>query len=329
MMKLHHGQAHIINTDIKIEPFAQSNVMAIARMQKAMEGLGITTDKPKETMYVCAAEIVNQLYETFPETEVGKAFPKVYGVPRGGWGIAMLLESSKLACTVDTPEQADIIVDDVIDSGDTKHNYEAMYPDKQFYAPYVNINKWIVFPWEKSKEDDAQELITRTIQHIGDNPKREGLLETPQRVVKSWAELYAGYKQDPYKLLKTFQSTSNQIVVCKDVEFYSTCEHHMIPFFGKMHVGYIPSGRVLGLSKIARVIDVFARRLQIQEQLTQEVMECINSIGTKGVMVVAEAKHLCMCGRGVGKQHSSMTTSAICGAFEETSARNEFLSLVQ
>lgn len=180
--------------------------------------------------------------------------------------------------------------------------------------------------------EGQKNLIRNIIRVIGDNPAREGLLDTPKRVIKSYKELFKGYSQDYKKVLgTTFEKGNyNQIVICKDIELYSTCEHHMIPFYGKIHIGYIPSRRVVGLSKLARVAEVFSRRLQIQEQLTEQIADAIDEVlMPKGVMVVVEAKHMCMCARGVGKQNSWMITSAIRGAFKKQEAREEFLGLIK
>lgn len=257
----------------------------------------------------------------------------VYGVPRGGWCIAELLSINN--CTPSMyPEKADVIVDDIIDSGRTRQKWLDRYPEKKFYAPFGMDkvpDKWIVFPWESGKENDAEELITRIIEHVGDDPKREGLIDTPKRVVRSWKQLYGGYGKDPAEVLKLFSSDSDQIVICKDIEFYSTCEHHMIPFYGKVHIGYIPDGYVVGLSKLARLTEIFARRLQIQENMTQEISTALNLHITncQGTIVIVEAKHLCMCGRGVEKQNSYMITSAISGKFKESGVRSEFLHLIR
>lgn len=185
----------------------------------------------------------------------------------------------------------------------------------------------------------AEDAVKNILKAIGENPEREGLRETPKRVVNSWDELFSGYRDDPKDHVKLFESESRAMVICKDIEFYSMCEHHMLPFHGKLHIGYIPGGRVIGLSKLARIADVFARRLQIQEGLTNEIADFLEehlynfrSIGAapeKSVMVVAEAKHHCMCGRGVNKQHSTMITSAVRGAFEDTEVRSEFLELIK
>jgi len=178
----------------------------------------------------------------------------------------------------------------------------------------------------------GENVVRAMLEAIGENPKREGLLDTPKRVVKSWKEIYGGYDQDPEEILSTCFTNENydQMIISKDIEFYSTCEHHMIPFFGKAHVGYIPMKKVVGLSKLARVVDVFARRLQIQEQLTDQIADAIDEVlRPKGVFVVLNSKHMCMCARGVAKQNSSMTTSAIRGVFKNAGARQEFMELIK
>lgn len=185
---------------------------------------------------------------------------------------------------------------------------------------------------ELIEEHQIKNNIKEIIAYIGDDPNREGVLDTPNRVVKSWKELFGGYKQDPHKVLGTTfeKGTYDQMIICKDIEFYSTCEHHMIPFFGKCHIAYVPGEKVVGLSKMARLVEVFCRRLQIQEKLTQQIKDTMDEVlRPKGVMVVIESKHLCMCGRGVGKQQSSMVTSAISGVFEHKEAREEFLRLIK
>ncbi len=182
-----------------------------------------------------------------------------------------------------------------------------------------------------TRDERAMKLVRHLIEHLGDDPKREGLLDTPKRVIKSYKEIFGGYGVDPKKVLgTTFDAAGyNQIVICKDIEMYSTCEHHMIPFVGKVHIGYIPGDRVVGLSKLARLVEVFSRRLQIQEKLTQQIADTMDEVlKPKGVMVIVKAKHLCMCARGVNKQHSEMVTSAIKGAFEEAAARAEFMELI-
>jgi len=283
---------------------------------------------------VSITELESILSRTFPHATGGKEKPIVYGVPRGGWFIAYILDSLGLARQLhngDGPEMADIIVDDVIDSGQTRDEYIERF-GKPFYAPFENQDFWIVFPWETSKESDAEKLITRVIEHIGDDPSRSGLLETPARVVRSWKEVYGGYKKDPKEVLsKIFETKSDEMVICKGIEFYSTCEHHMIPFHGQVHIGYLPGKFVVGLSKLARLVEIYARRLQIQETMTRQVADAIfkHVKGCRGVGVVVEAKHLCMCGRGVQKQNSVMKTSALIGSFRDDAAqRAEFFNLI-
>ncbi len=178
-----------------------------------------------------------------------------------------------------------------------------------------------------------EELVRGTIMAIGDDVAREGLVDTPRRVVKSWKELYGGYKTNPEAVLGTTfeKGTYDQMVICKQIELFSTCEHHMLPFFGRAHIGYIPGERVVGLSKLARLVEVFSRRLQIQEKLTEQIASTLDKVlKPRGVMVVIEAKHFCMCARGVGKQNSSMMTSSVRGVFmDDSKARSEFMELIK
>ena len=177
------------------------------------------------------------------------------------------------------------------------------------------------------------ELVHEMLIRLGEDPEREGLTRTPARVHKALQFLTKGYKDDPEALLRKalFTVTYDEMVIVKDVEMFSLCEHHMLPFFGKVHVAYIPNGKVIGLSKIPRLIEVFSRRLQIQERLTTQIAETIQkTIEPQGVGVVIEARHLCMMMRGVEKQHSSAVTSSMLGSFrEEVETRTEFLSLIR
>jgi GTP cyclohydrolase I len=169
------------------------------------------------------------------------------------------------------------------------------------------------------------------LKQIGENPEREGLLKTPERVAKALMYLTHGYDLNAEEILKSamFKEEYSQMVVVKDIEVYSMCEHHMLPFFGKAHVAYIPNGHVVGLSKIPRIVDVFARRLQVQERLTNEIRDCIqDTLNPIGVGVVIECRHLCMSMRGVQKQNSVTTTSAFTGAFLMDKTRTEFLNLI-
>lgn len=169
------------------------------------------------------------------------------------------------------------------------------------------------------------------LEILGEDASREGLIKTPQRVAKAMQFLLQGYEMDPVKILESamFKEEYRQMVIVKDIEIFSMCEHHLLPFIGKAHVAYIPNGYITGLSKIARVVDVFARRLQVQERLTSQIKECIhNTLKPLGVAVVIEAQHLCMQMRGIQKQHSITTTSDFTGAFERVATREEFIKLI-
>jgi GTP cyclohydrolase I len=177
------------------------------------------------------------------------------------------------------------------------------------------------------------DLVREILVQVGENPEREGLLRTPERFEKALRFLTSGYKQDPEKLLNgaMFSVTYDEMVVVKDIEFYSLCEHHMLPFFGRCHVAYIPNKKVVGLSKVARLVNMYARRLQIQERLTSQIAQTISDqLNPQGVGVIVEARHLCMVMRGVEKQRSEAVTSAMLGVFRENKqTRDEFLSLVR
>ena len=181
------------------------------------------------------------------------------------------------------------------------------------------------------KLQEIQKHYSEIICLLGEDVNREGLIKTPERVAKAMATLTRGYDMNPEAIINSakFKEDYNQMVIVKDIQFYSLCEHHMLPFYGKAHVAYIPNGYITGLSKIARVVDVFSHRLQVQERMTTQIKECIqNALNPLGVMVVIEAKHMCMQMRGVEKQNSITTTSDISGAFNQSKTREEFLSLI-
>ena len=166
---------------------------------------------------------------------------------------------------------------------------------------------------------------------LGEDKNRDGLLKTPERAAKAMKFLTEGYDKDPKQILQSamFEETYNEMVIVKDIELYSLCEHHILPFFGKAHIAYIPNGHIVGLSKLPRVVDIFSRRLQVQERLTEQILDCINNtLRPQGVAVVIEASHMCMMMRGVQKQNSTTTTSGFRGSFKETETRNEFLKLI-
>ena len=180
---------------------------------------------------------------------------------------------------------------------------------------------------------ELEKAYLQVLENIGEDPDRDGLKRTPERVAKAIQFLTRGYQEDPAKLLRgaLFDVDYDEMVIVKDIEVFSLCEHHMLPFFGKVHVAYLPKGRVIGLSKIPRLVDVFARRLQVQERLTKQIADAIqDAIEPIGVGVVIEARHLCMMMRGVEKQHSATVTSSMVGAFrEQQQTREEFLSLIR
>ena len=181
-------------------------------------------------------------------------------------------------------------------------------------------------------QNELQEHVKRILELMGEDASREGLVKTPQRVARALATLTCGYSQDPVALLNSakFKEDYSQMVIVKDINFYSLCEHHMLPFYGRVHVAYIPNGYITGLSKIARVVDCFSHRLQVQERMTLQIRQAIQeALQPLGVMVVVEAQHMCMQMRGVEKQGSVTTTSDFCGAFNQAKTREEFLQLIK
>jgi len=185
--------------------------------------------------------------------------------------------------------------------------------------------------YDKKVTETLKKHYSTIIKSLGEDVKREGLIKTPERASKAMQFLTQGYNQDPVKIMRNaiFSEEYDSMVLVKDIELYSLCEHHMLPFFGKVHIAYIPNGKIVGLSKIPRIVDVFARRLQVQERLTEQILECIDkSLKPQGVAVVVEASHMCMAMRGVEKQNSMTTTSGFKGVFAESETRNEFLRLI-
>ena len=185
--------------------------------------------------------------------------------------------------------------------------------------------------FNNSITDTIKEKYKGIIEELGENNNREGLLKTPERAAKAMQFLTQGYNQNAEEILKSamFKESYDEMVIVKDIEVYSLCEHHILPFFGKAHIAYIPDGYIVGLSKLPRIVDVFSRRLQVQERLTEQILECINdTLKPKGVAVVIEAAHMCMMMRGVQKQNSVTTTSGFKGAFKNIETRTEFLKLI-
>jgi len=181
-------------------------------------------------------------------------------------------------------------------------------------------------------KEKIEKHIKEILNAIGENTTREGLIETPKRVAKAYEKLFGGYTKDPKDILTTFEGENyDEMIICKSIDFYSTCEHHMLPFFGTVSIGYIPSSKIIGLSKLPRIVEIYARRLQNQERMTMQIANALEeTLSPKGVGVVVEAKHLCMISRGVEKQNSSMTTSSFRGLFKkDEKTRSEFLKLIR
>lgn len=291
------------------------------------------------------ASLADVLLEEFP---IDKDVLLCYPVPRGGVPVAYVLgeaimQTGRVLELVNTPEEADFIIDDLIDSGNTRASYQMKYLDMPFYGLFskakeygdLDPNEWIVFPWEDSPDTDGGEDIpTRLLQYIGEDANRGGLAETPKRFLKAWKFWTSGYNKDPKEILKVFEDGAedcDEMVLVRDIPFYSQCEHHLAPFFGVAHVAYIPDGKIVGLSKLSRLVDMYARRLQVQERLTNQVADALQKhLEPLGVAVVINARHMCMESRGVCQQGHSTTTSAMRGAFkDEHDARAEFLSLIK
>ena len=302
-----------------------------------------------QEVYLRAEEIAQEILENYEEGPL-----MIYGIPRGGIPVAQAvyqkiqnikflgvewkqtLKNMAVLMTTDA-SSATIFVDDIIDSGATKAKYLSEYNAKSFYALVNKLkdnleNEWFVFPWETMvNEEGPEQNIKRILQYLGEDVNREGLKETPERVIKSWETLYSGYRQKPGDIFKTFDSGNyDQMVILKDIEFYSMCEHHMLPFFGKVHIGYIPEDKVVGASKMARLVEVFARRLQIQERMSQQITEAmLKYLCPEGCGCVIQAQHLCMTARGVEKQSSVFITSSVQGSFLEDSVKEEFVNAVR
>lgn len=258
-----------------------------------------------------------------------------YAIPRGGIEAAKYVQDVNVTWTLN-PGSANFFFDDIIDSGATARKYEQEYPGKHTVALVNKLigefpDEWIVFPWEQDKAEDFAHTVRRMLQHIGEDANREGLLETPHRVAKAWETWCSGYGVDPSTVLKEFEDGGeryDEMILVRDIPFYSHCEHHMAPFFGTADIAYIPDGKIVGLSKLSRLLDVFARRLQVQERLTAQVADALmDHLKAKGAAVSLRARHLCMESRGIQKQGSETVTNALRGVFmSKPEARAEFFS---
>jgi len=292
------------------------------------------------------------LKQDFPDYKDGGR--SLFGVPQGGVPLALELSYTlgwDLHDSVDYFDEKTVIVDDVCDSGRTRRQYfnrpfyvlhkkRGCEPIPTNWIHEVEKNEWIEYWWE-GQERSARDIITRTLQYIGEDPRRSGLIDTPSRVLKAWDFMFSGYKDDPGNhatlFLETDDHKCDQMVLLRDIEMYSMCEHHILPFFGKAHIAYIPGERnlLIGVSKLARILDVFARRLQIQERIGEQVTTALmDLLDPVGAACIIEADHLCMRMRGVEKQNSIMTTSSLKGIFLEDSdsgraARAELMRLIR
>lgn len=241
----------------------------------------------------------------------------VYGVPRGGAVVAGLVGRDLDFQATQSLEAATLIVDDIVDSGRTKERYARLRPGVPFLALVDKSNGdkdlgWVVFPWEEpDPSKDLEDTVVRQLEFIGQDPKREGLLKTPGRYLKALKELTEGYGMDPKAILGTvFSEACDEMVVVRDIPFWSLCEHHLLPFQGHATVGYIPDGKVVGLSKLARLVHAHARRLQVQERMTHDIAGDIEAhLSPQGVGVVVRASHTCMAMRGVRTPAEMLTSS--------------------
>lgn len=285
------------------------------------------------------------------EAVASRMYPgaRVYAVPRGGIPAALAIGQHIKIELVASPKDADFIVDDLIDSGATEARVlaeaRAVPGGRKFFSggpTFVALidkrdpvwaGRWIVFPWEETAAKGVEDHFVRILQFMGEDANRGGLLETPARAAKAWQFWTKGYAEDPAEILKTFEDGAegcNEMVVVRDIPLYSHCEHHLAAIFGTATVAYIPDGKIVGLSKINRVVDCFARRLQVQERLTAQVADALmDNLKPKGVGVVVKARHMCMESRGVCQQGHSTITSALRGVFADGTVRQEFLGLTR
>ena len=299
-------------------------------------------------------ELFHKIMLNFSATlKVGYSL-KVYPIPRGGVPVAYALKSvfiqkGKNLFITNNPEECDFIIDDIIDSGQTADIHRekfmrpvfALFTSKPSFNDYcgsvIGDEYWVVFPWENEQDggfETVEQNITRLIQSFGEDPSRQGLLETPKRVAKAWKHWMKGYTESAPDILKVFEDGAeayDEMVTVKDIPFYSHCEHHMAPIFGTATVSYIPDGKIVGLSKISRLVDMFARRLQVQERLTSQIADSLmENLKPKGVGVHIRARHMCMESRGVCQQGHHTITTALRGVIKNVdTSRAEFLNLAK
>jgi GTP cyclohydrolase I len=289
-----------------------------------------------------AKTVATELVELASDTEI-----LLYAIPRGGVPAAYLVAKALAGYGIETvfvddPMDADAIIDDIVDSGATRETFHDKYA-KPFYAlidktesfeKEIYPKNWVIFPWETGTEETngVEDNIRRIMQFIGEDTKREGLQETPARVTRALKHWFSGYDQDPAAILKSFEDGAegcDEMVVVDEIPFFSHCEHHIAPIFGTATIAYIPNRRIIGLSKIPRLLEIYARRMQVQERLTNQVAEALmEHLQPLGCGVVIKARHFCMESRGIEKIGSTTVTSALRGVFKtDPSTRSEFLML--
>lgn len=283
-----------------------------------------------------ATALAGRIHRLLPEST------KVFAIPRGGIPAALAVAGHHGNLhLVDDPAEADLFIDDIIDSGDTMRRWCDEYPGKPFFALIDKTEKdgelsghWVVFPWEETIEGGIEDNIKRLLQFIGEDPERGGLRETPRRVAKAWAHWCSGYGKNAADILKVFEDGAekyDEMVIVKDIPIYSKCEHHLADIFGTVTIAYIPNGKIVGLSKLSRLADMFARRLQVQERLTNQIADALEEhLQPKGVGVIIRARHLCMESRGICQQGHHTITSALRGVLKDKpEARAEFMELAK
>lgn len=261
----------------------------------------------------------------------------VYGIPAGGVPVALIVSHLLDLPMLEAPVKGCLVVDDLVDTGKTFADYPG-HRDALYRKPWspldiapdaTLVEEWIAFPWEK-QDGAPEDGIIRLLQYIGEDPTREGLHDTPKRVIKAFKEMTGGYRLNAEDILATqFNEAYDQMIVLHSIEFVSLCEHHLQPFRGHAAVGYIPQGKIVGLSKLARLVDMYARRLQVQERMTEQIKQAIvDHLDPLGAAVYIEAHHSCMGNRGIRKHEGRMVTQALHGAMrDDGAARDEFMRL--
>jgi GTP cyclohydrolase I len=247
----------------------------------------------------------------------------VYGVPKNGMILAGFLNCHQIV----DPSHAEIIIDDLIDSGRTKAKYTSMFPKAKFIHLFEPGKEWLHFPFEKKVSEDQEDCLVRLLEIIGEDVNREGVKETPKRALKMWKEV----TEKPKLNITTFDSKGyDQMIISKDITYYTFCEHHMIPFFGTCSIGYIPNKRIIGLSKLARTVDYFAKGLNTQEYMTQNIANFLQKeLNPKGLGVLTKGRHLCQEMRGIKKEGQMITTALKGAMFDKLEVRNEFLDAIK